>query len=102
MRDDYAHAATADPKGNIIVIGTLNNGHPVEDNGSASDAVVAKFPAEGSKPRRGPQWMATHDTNHGSDRVTAVTCDKDGNVIIAGWSQYGKTKPRIFVIKYPP
>lgn len=50
--------------------------------GGGTDGLISKFDADGVL-----QWCTYYGGSHGSDNVTGVSCDSEGNVYVAGHSQ---------------
>jgi uncharacterized delta-60 repeat protein len=72
-----AFSSVADSAGNIIVVGSTQNG--------SEDFFTAKINQDGSSTA----WTATFDLAGGADRAMAVTVDQNEDVLVSGYAWNG-------------
>ena len=85
---DVAYGVSCDSDGNPVVAGYVYNGTDL-------DIWVRKYQgSDGST-----LWTKTYDSGYGSDRAYGVSCDSDGDPVVAGYVNNG-TNNDIWVGKY--
>lgn len=88
--DDNSYAVAVDSVGNAYVVGYV-----MTPNNSA-DWVVIKY-----QPNGDVAWVRTADGwGHGVDRANAVAVDRQGNVIVAGYTTNVGNNVNMGIIKY--
>jgi cysteine-rich repeat protein len=90
--NDQFNSVKVDANGNIILGGSVTVA------GQDLNGMVAKYDANGSL-----LWMRTHNNAfNGTDEVTSVAVDAQGNVIALGYEQLSATNVNIWIRKYDP